>query len=145
VRQESTGWRDAEISERHRAWGAACSAADLDLLLVEYSCGAPVAVVEYKHFKLIGQVDTRHATYRALSELATRAAIPAFIAYYWPGTWAVRCDPLNHLAEEHTEPGRLLTERQFVTLLYRLRSRVVRDELLETLGNLLPETMGVAS
>ena len=35
VRKERTGWRDEEISRRHRLWGVSCAATDIDFLLVE--------------------------------------------------------------------------------------------------------------
>lgn len=31
--QERTGWRDEEISARHRIWGVNCPAVDLDFLM----------------------------------------------------------------------------------------------------------------
>lgn len=46
---ERSGWRDQEISLRHRKWGFNCPCTDLDFMLLEYNHGAPVAVVDYKH------------------------------------------------------------------------------------------------
>jgi hypothetical protein len=48
---ERTGWRDESVSRRHRKWGFDCPATDLDFMLLEYNHGAPVAVVDYKHYK----------------------------------------------------------------------------------------------
>lgn len=50
---ERSGWRDMELSGRHRIWGFNCPAVDLDFLMVEYNLGIAIAVVEYKHLSLI--------------------------------------------------------------------------------------------
>jgi hypothetical protein len=76
VRQERTGWRDQEISERHRLWGASCPVVDLDFLLTEIHVGEPMALVEYKHFGA-RPIDPRPAVFTALRNLADLAAIPS--------------------------------------------------------------------
>ena len=48
TRQERTGWRDEGISRRHRTWGVALTAVDLDFMLVEYTDGKATALIEYK-------------------------------------------------------------------------------------------------
>ena len=65
VRQERTGWRDQAISLRHRTWGFNCPGVDFDFLMLEYSTGKPVAVVEYKHYRA-RMPDREHPNYRAL-------------------------------------------------------------------------------
>jgi len=47
VRPERTGWRDLELSKRHRQWGWDCPGIDLDFLFLEYDRGKAVAIVEY--------------------------------------------------------------------------------------------------
>lgn len=36
---ERTGWRDENLSRRHREWGFHCPAVDLGFLLIEYDTG----------------------------------------------------------------------------------------------------------
>src|SRR5262245_54940974 len=93
VRKERTGWRDAEISQRHRMWGFNCPAVDLDFLMVEYNIGKPVGLVEYKHY-CAAFPNVQHATYRALAELADVAMLPFVIAFYWPAIWAFVVHPV---------------------------------------------------
>jgi hypothetical protein len=45
VKKERSGWRDLELSGRHRRWGWDCPAVDLDFLFLEYDKGKAVALV----------------------------------------------------------------------------------------------------
>lgn len=137
---ERTGWRDERISRRHRRWGCACPAVDLDFLLVEYNFGGPVALIEYK---AVGAQtpNTMHPTYRALTLLADgykHGSLPFLIAFYWPDVWAFRIHPVNLCAKEHFRDAEILTERQFVDRLYGLRDLVISDYLSRRLNNQLP-------
>jgi hypothetical protein len=137
VRQERTGWRDQEISERHRLWGASCPAVDLDFLLTEIHVGEPAALVEYKHFRA-RPINVAAPTFTALRRLADRAEIPFLVAWYWPTSWAFRVHPLNDLARQHFRDPEDLTERAYVQRLYRIRRLTLTRALAETLADILP-------
>lgn len=128
---ERTGWRDRDLSARHRRWGFNCPAVDLDFLMVEYNLGEPAAIVEYKHHRA-AMPDFRHPTYRAIQNLADRQPpLPFMVAFYWPGAWAFEIHPLNDQAMSLYGPESCeLTEREFVTSLYRARSWVVEESVL---------------
>lgn len=128
VRAERTGWRDKDLSARHRVWGWDCPAVDLDFLLVEYNIGKPVALVEYKHWRA-SRVNLRHPTYRALTELADMADLPFVVARYWPGVWAFRVWPINAVAAQSFENAENMTEREYVMRMYRLRRLVLSREI----------------
>jgi len=132
VRQERTGWRDQEISERHREWGFNCPAVDLDFLMVEYNLGKPVGVIEYKHCRA-RMPNIKHATYRAINELADNAGLPFLIAFYWPVIWAFRVFPINEVARCHFSNPEDMSEREFVQRLYRLRRMVLANHLEQLL------------
>lgn len=138
VRVERTGWRDAALSARHRLWGFNCPAVDLDFLMVEYNIGKPVGLVEYKHHRA-WEPDLRHPTYRALTELANIAGLPFLLAFYWPDIWAFRVTPVNQAAQAQFTENETLTERQFVTRLYRMRALVVRETVLANLFDVMPD------
>lgn len=91
---------------------------DLDFLMVEYNLGKPVGLIEYKHHHA-RLPDLRHATYRALIELANAAQLPFMVAFYWPTNWAFRVSPVNDVAHEHFKTNEMMTERGFVACLYR--------------------------
>lgn len=140
TRLERTGWRDAAISSRHREWGFNCPAVDLDFLVAEYNIGKPVALVEYKHHGAKTPVYD-HPTYRALADLADNYApnpLPFIVAFYWPDVWAFRITPVNAVARSFFENGLLLTEREYVRVLYRLRRLTLSRELEAMLNNILP-------
>ena len=137
VRQERSGWRDLSLSQRHREWGFNCPAVDLDFLMVEYNIGKPVGLIEYKHH--LGMVpDFRHPTYRALTELADIAGLPFIVSFYWPNIWAFRTTPVNEIARKAFVDGRIYTEREFVTELYRLRRFVLTEHLKSLLKDERP-------
>jgi hypothetical protein len=137
VRQKRTGWRDQEISERHRLWGASCPAVDLDFLLTEIHVGEPAALVEYKHFHA-RPINVASAVFTALRRLADRAEIPFLVAWYWPNSWAFRICPINDLARQHFDDPEDLTERAYVQRLYRLRRLTLTRSLSDSLLDMLP-------
>lgn len=137
VRQERTGWRDESLSRRHREWGFNCPAVDLDFLMVEYNLGKPVGLIEYKHFQA-RMPNLKHATYRALSELATVAELPFVVAFYWPSSWAFRIYPINGISKNHFRNPEDLSEREFVQRLYRLRRLKLTENLEGKLQTLRP-------
>lgn len=139
VRQERTAWRDQSISQRHREWGFNCPAVDLDFLVVEYNLGKPVGVIEYKHHQA-RMPDHKHATYRALTELADAGGLPFLLVFYWPEIWAFRTHPGNKQAQKMFTRGELLTERQYVSRLYEMRQLVLDAHLEERLNNKLPQS-----
>ena len=121
VRQERTCWRDLELSLRHKRWGWNLPAVDLDFLLLEYDRGKAVAIVEYKHEYALPQIAT-HPSYQAMIDLGTRAGIPVFACRYKSDFTQWNIVPLNNEAKQLMPNGRvLMTERQWVTFLYKIR------------------------
>lgn len=140
VRPERNGWRDEEISRRHRTWGWNCPAVDLDFVMCEYNHAKPCALVEYKHAKFTS-IDINHPTYRALAALADgyrNGPLPAFIAIYDPETWAFKVICMNDTAREHfgEREFRVLTEQEFVRDLYAMRKLVLTSRDAELIGTL---------
>jgi hypothetical protein len=139
---ERTGWRDQEISNRHRQWGFNCPGADLDFVMVEYNFGAPVAVVEYKHHKSNLIPNPSNPTIRAIGSLysADGQQLPLFIAKYWPESWAFRVCPYNEMARLMlmTDEWMDYTEREWVSLLYALRSQHLTNNVLSQLNDYKP-------
>lgn len=126
---ERSGWRDQAISDRHRKWGFNCPAADLDFLAVEYNLGLPVAIVEYKH-KQAKKPDLKHPTYRALTALANMAELPFMVVFYCNEEWWFKVYPINDMARQHFTKGQAMTEREYVTALYALRTREIERSVL---------------
>lgn|SRR3990167_3462166 len=120
VRQERSNWRDLSLSRRHRRWGWDCPAVDLDFLFLEYDKGKAVALVEYKHENAAPQYRT-HPTYQAMIDLADRAGIPCIgCRYAWDFSW-FRAVALNVNAKKWIKEPLNMTEREWVTLLYKMR------------------------
>lgn len=138
---ERTGWRDQEISNRHRQWGFNCPSVDLDFVMVEYNFGAPVAIVDYKHHLSNMPVTPSHPTMKALGSLygVNGKQLPFFISYYWPDTWAFRVKPFNERAREILPAESWdMTERQWVELLYALRQQHLSEFVYSKLCVELP-------
>jgi len=130
VKVERTGWRDLRLSQRHRRWGWDCPAVDLDFLFLEYDAGKAVALVEYKHEQAAQQWPS-HPTYLAMRDLGTRAGVPVFGVRYADDFSWWRVVPLNGDAKHWLPVPRKMTERGWVTFLYRLRGRSLPPNLFE--------------
>jgi hypothetical protein len=130
VRPERSGWRDLRLSERHRRWGWDCPAVDLDFLFLEYDRGKAIALVEYKHERAKPQYVT-HPTYQAMIDLGNRAGVPVLAARYADDFSRWMVVPLNAKAKEYLPERREMTEREWVTFLYRLRGYTPPDSLFD--------------
>ena len=132
VKKERSGWRDLELSERHRRWGWNTPAVDLDFLFLEYDKGKAVALVEYKHERAAIQWAS-HPTYQAMIDLGTRAGIPVFATRYPSDFSWWRVVPLNSFAKWWIAERAEMNERQWVSFLYRIRGYKAPAEILDAL------------
>lgn len=139
---ERTGWRDEAISRRHRHWGDALPAVDLDFLLVEYNAGYPVALVDYKDCHA-SMPNLRHPSFRALAWLANARDLPFYVAFYWKDTWAFRVHPVNDAAKKWFREAEVLSEREYVSRLYDMRRRAVDVGVLARLHDERPSPVVV--
>lgn len=142
MKDEKTGWRDKELSERHRVYfGYDCPAVDLDLVLVEYNHAEPSALAEYKLFPFKSLPDLREPNYEALRKLADRyspGALPFLIVPYIRWVWAYRPFPGNLAAMEFVSGDHWLSEREYVRVLYHIRGNTVPAHVERKLSNIVP-------
>ena len=131
-RNEITGWRDENISRRHRKYGSNCPAVDLDFVLIEYSNAKPAALIEYKS-GTIHSVDMNSPSHLTLRALADAALIPFAVACYDSETWTYNIHPGNQLACEFFPYDEMLTERQYVETLYKIRGIEPEESILKNL------------
>jgi hypothetical protein len=117
---ERTGWRDQNLSARHRTWGIGCPAIDIDLILIEMNRAKPVAIIEYKGELAQPQL-INHPSYLALCDLGNRARLAVFAVRYAHDFSWFRVVPLNHFSKCIMPTRQMMNERQYVTLLYNLR------------------------
>lgn len=141
---ERSGWRDQEISQRHRRWGFNCPAVDLDFLMLEYHRGIPVAVVDYKHYlhKEGRDLNVQHPSFFAMGALYDehQRKLPLFVCRYWPETWAVEALAVNDAAQEWLPAGewRSMSERSWVHGLYKLRNLRAQEGVLRNCRDDMP-------
>lgn len=126
---ERSGWRDLALSRRHRTWGVDCPAVDVDLFL-EYDGGKACGIVEYKSERA-RMAHSSEPSMAALLDLAQheRGQLPVFGVRYasdfsW---WAVT--PLNAAARSFCCERTVMTERDYVALLYWIRGRQLPTEI----------------
>jgi len=129
---ERTGWRDGHLSERHRKWGLACPALDIDFLLLEYDRGRPTALVEYKGEHAPAQLPS-HPSYRALADLGNRAEIPFFAVRYAQDFSWWKIVAINRPAKRILPERQMYSERQWITFLYNLRGLQPPEDIFELL------------
>jgi len=130
VAQERTHWRDLKLSERHRLWGWDCPGIDIDFLFLEYDKGKAVALVEYKHEHAKPQ-ERKHPSIMAMVDLGDRAGVPVFGVRYaddfsW---WTITS--LNVSARELVPEQTTITEKEWVTLLYKMRGYDLPENLFD--------------
>ena len=132
VKKERTGWRDENLSRRHRRWGWDCPAVDLDFLFLEYDKGKASALVEYKNEHASDQWAC-HPTYQAMIDLGNRANVPVLACRYKDdfSTWIVT--PLNEQAKKFVPQRITVNERGWVNLLYGIRGYDCPPEVLDGL------------
>jgi len=133
VRPERTGWRDENLSRRHREWGWNAPCIDIDFLFLEYDSGLASALVEYKHERAAPQ-KAIHPSYQALINLGDRAGIPVFAVRYAGDFSWWRIVPLNGLAKTYLPERCEMKEFEWVTLLYRIRGKVPPANLEQDLN-----------
>lgn len=132
-RNERTGWRDFEISQRHRRYGWDCPAVDLDFLLLEYDHGKASAIIEYKNERSPKQYAS-HPTYQALIDLGNKANIPVIAVRYATDFSWWKVTPLNGKAKQFIPQRKEMNEVDFVTLLYNIRGLKVPESVLENIN-----------
>ena len=129
VKEEYTGWRDQELSARHRnVWGYDMPMVDIDLLVAEYDKRIPVALVEYKWETRTPRLSGPN--YQVLQELANRARVPFFVCGYKGDftRWYVHAG--NKLALDALKASRQeWTEEEYVTFLYQLKGLTIPENI----------------
>jgi hypothetical protein len=139
VAPERSGWRDLELSQRHRRWGYDVPAVDIDYFLA-YDNGRVVALIEYKHQRAKPQ-DFAATNYQAFVDVANRAGLPAFVVRYYPPDFWMRVTPMNrHAAAFIPFDYQDMTEHDFVALYYRMRNRTTPHEVAAGLIRALPDS-----
>ena len=136
VRAERTGWRDRDLSARHRHWGRDCPATDIDFL--EFDNCEPVALLEFKHER--AQPYNRFsASIRACRKLGDAAGVPFFVViraddFSWFEINAENQIAVDKFTGAHIrERSRRVTEEKFVRFLYWLRNREAPETVLNNL------------
>jgi hypothetical protein len=123
-----------EMSERHRLWGFDCPAVDIDFLVIEYDFEVPRALIEMKYIS--ADIDQSKASLKSLTNLANAAKIPFFIVTYFNdinGIRKYRIEQKNKYAEEIIIEKKDLTEKEYVSLLYKIRGRIIPLSVYEKL------------
>ena len=139
-----TGWRDQELSARHRKWGNRLYGVDVDFLMVEYYARRAVMMVDYKHHVARSSVDENSASHQALAWLADGRSIPFVICIYNLDIEEPLFEvlPVNQTAKDYFGGPHILTEENWVRCQHHLRGLAQDEELervLESLKNEAPK------
>lgn len=137
VRQERSGWRDEAISARHRQWGYDCPMVDIDFLAVEYNRREPAALVDYKACRPF-PINFYEANYAVLASAANGMRVPFMVVFYSPNYWWFYVVPGNDRAHRFYGGPCWMSERDYVTGLYRLRGLPVPDAVQARLTDFNP-------
>ena len=141
VRQERTGFRDESISKRHRDWGFDVPATDIDFLMIEYDYGSPKGLIEYKNenanvdFNKLTDNGAAPQSYKAIKLLADKSKIPFLVVIYTTDLTQYFVIPMNDYAKKYVSKETLLSETQYVELLYKIRGRFMPQKIIEGIQN----------
>ena len=142
---ERTGWRDKDLSGRHRDWGHDCPMSDLDFIGTEYDNREPVALIDYKLRQ--NPYEPLPRTVRLLKDdsnlwvlgrLGALAQIPSFVVFYGRQFAWFQVQGLNKIGVNKTPEAQPMSEKDYVRFLYELRGRKLPEEIE---GNLVDETV----
>ena len=141
---ERTGWRDQELSARHRKWGDRLYGVNVDFLMVEYYARRAVMMVDYKLHVARSSVDENSASHQALAWLADGKSTPFVICIYNLDIEEPLFEvlPVNQTAKDYFGGPHILTE-DWVRCQHHLRGLAQDKELkrvLESLKNEAPRT-----
>ena len=114
-----------ELSKRHRLWGYDCPAVDLDM--IEYDNGQPVAVIEYSTMRKVGDDGSVGRNLDVIAR-TIQPHIGLFVARY-NRRWNFAVDAVNQAAFDITPWPRhgWMPELDYVTWLYSIRGRELPD------------------
>lgn len=129
---ERTGFRDETMSRRHRLYGRDVPCTDIDMIHTEYDNAVPKALIEYKG-EHAGPVLPTDPNIRCITNLANMAGLPVFGVRYAQNLSWLRVAPLNDAAKAFVPEVSLITEPQYVELLYKLRGRKMPEGITEKL------------
>ena len=106
--------------------------------MLEYDRGELAALVEYKFHTQ--NTNTTQPSVQCLIGIAAKCEVPLLLVHYVAGDdWVFRVRPLNNLARKwFPRCHQIVSEREWVTFLYRVRDREVPDAVQERLRD-LPE------
>tara|TARA_Y100000296_G_C5112050_1_gene225695 strand:- start:34 stop:462 length:429 start_codon:yes stop_codon:yes gene_type:complete len=121
VPRERTGWRDEEISRRHRLYGVSCPMVDIDFLVSENHYDIPKSIIEYKHHFVTQPPDFQNIQYRTLINLSDRAELPFYAVYYNKNNWNYNIYPGNGIAHKTIPNPIELSEKRYYSFLCYIR------------------------
>lgn len=132
---ERTGWRDTDrISQRHRMFGYNVPACDLDFPLIEYDKAKAAALIEYKHERAEA-VYLNNPSIRALSDLGSRASIPAFVVRYKDDFSKYKVTAINDIGREILQTEcKVMYEADYIRFLYRLRGNEAPERVIDNIN-----------
>jgi len=116
---ERTGWRDEEISKRHRMWGKDLTMTDIDFIVSETKGNMPIAIIEYKNEQAAPQ-SINNWQYQVLKNLSDKAGLPLFNVRYATDFLTYKVTPLNEIAIK-IKSRQTMKEYEYVSFLYKLR------------------------
>lgn len=146
VRSERTNWRDSNLEGVHNQYGYELACDNVEFLMAEYDMSTPVAVIDYR---LKGRLTSGPSDAVLMLCSNREMIIPYFICEYEVINYRLSnivCFPCNVPAESIVDKNEMLTEKEFVKRLYRIREKIVKGRaeqgitIAESLSNTLSDS-----
>lgn len=122
---------DGAISLRHRQWGRKLYMSDIDCFHIDWSTSKPTDMIEWKHYN-IKRLDLSSPLIQSKVYIADQLSIPFFLIIYNDIDWSFYIMQLNHNKDVkiHIKEPRIITERDLILGLHKIRKQVPDDYVL---------------
>jgi hypothetical protein len=140
VKQERSNWRDEEFSKRHRKYGFPLAATDIDFLLIEYTSGEVVAIIEHKN--ICAKLSNSTASIKIISKFCDKSLTPFFVVRYAKineKEFTFKVFPINKSAKEKLKKSIVMDEYDYVEFLWKLRNLEIPSTLFDENRKLIEE------
>jgi proteasome lid subunit RPN8/RPN11 len=98
--------------------------------MIEYDDGKARAIVEYKNEHAKTQYAS-HPSYKAMIDLGNRANLPVIACRYKDDYSKWRAVPLDSSAKIFLPNSKVMTEREWVSFLYKIRGKELPEGILD--------------
>ena len=125
VRAERTDWRDSKLDAIHKIYGYFCPCDNVEFLMLEYDKSIPVAIVDYRLYGRMNSSLSRTVEDLCDNRLGPLPYVICEYRFFKNRIENIRLIPCNESAYKKFGKTRIVSEQEYVRLLYKCREDIV--------------------